>query len=193
MQIPFRIIAIASDEAGALALLELARSRPALPIAVMLRDPLHRPEHVARIASSIVRATLPDNVTLIANGCAPPGIGAVHWPSRMLGDGPPAASSGLVGFSTHSPHDVERAAELGARYVTFGPIFPTGSKPGHPGVGLETLATICRGTSLPVFALGGITAGRIGTVIDAGAFGIAAISLFAHSHIPDLGPLAALP
>lgn len=82
----------------------------------------------------------------------------------------------LVGVSAHSVEEVQRAGDEGADYVILGPIFETPSKRefGAP-LGLTVLAAACRHSSVPVFAIGGITRERIEVVRDAGAFGVAMI------------------
>ena len=84
----------------------------------------------------------------------------------------------VIGVSAHSLDDVRRAAEGGADFVVFGPIFPTSSKPGAPGVGIQRLAEVVRGTNLPVYALGGITPDHVSEVAATGAAGVAGISVF---------------
>jgi thiamine monophosphate synthase len=62
--------------------------------------------------------------------------------------------------------------------VVFGPIFPTASKPGHPGVGLEALEEVVSSVPIPVYALGGVTPERVPQIADTGAHGVAGISVF---------------
>ncbi len=89
---------------------------------------------------------------------------------RLLGPGR------LVGVSTHAPAEVEAAARAGADYVVFGPVFDTPSKRPHgPPQGLPALAAAARRASLPVLAIGGITAAEVGAVREAGAAGVAVI------------------
>ncbi|MDQ1290986.1 MAG: Thiamine-phosphate synthase [Nitrospirota bacterium] len=82
----------------------------------------------------------------------------------------------LIGVSTHSVEDVRQAGDEGADYVILGPIFETPSKRefGEP-LGLAVLADACRHSSVPVFAIGGITRERIESARDAGASGVAVI------------------
>ncbi|MEC4888941.1 MAG: thiamine phosphate synthase [Nitrospira sp.] len=82
----------------------------------------------------------------------------------------------LLGVSTHSIDEVRRANDDGADYVIVGPVFDTPSKRafGMP-LGLERLAEACGGSSIPVFAIGGITRERIADVRRAGAYGVAMI------------------
>lgn len=82
----------------------------------------------------------------------------------------------LVGVSAHSVAEAQQAGDDGADYVILGPIFETPSKRkfGDP-LGLAVLAAACRHSSVPVFAIGGITRERIQSTRDAGAFGVAMI------------------
>ena len=80
----------------------------------------------------------------------------------------------IIGVSAHSSADVIAAKSAGADYVMFGPIFETPGK-GDP-VGLEELERVCRlVVPFPVVAVGGLDASNEGSVIAAGAAGVAAI------------------
>jgi thiamine-phosphate pyrophosphorylase len=89
----------------------------------------------------------------------------------------------LVGTSCHSLDGAIRAAEEGADYLFFGPVFATPSKVefGAPQ-GLGKLAEVCRAVSIPVMAIGGITLENARACRDAGAAGIAAIRLFQQNR-----------
>ena len=90
---------------------------------------------------------------------------------RLLGGG------ALIGCSTHNARELKEAAEQGADFATFGPVYPTPSKAAYgPPVGVTALAEACRETIIPVFALGGVKKENAGEAIGAGAFGIALIS-----------------
>lgn len=82
----------------------------------------------------------------------------------------------MVGVSTHSLEQVVTAAAEGADYVTFGPVFETASKAvyGEPQ-GLEKLARAASSTTIPVFAVGGVTPENAGDCLRAGAHGVAVI------------------
>jgi thiamine-phosphate pyrophosphorylase len=117
------------------------------------------------------------------------GAAGVHLPS----DGIPTLEARkllppplLVVRSCHSAGEVRRAAEQGADAVVFGPVFATPSKApyGEPQ-GLEGLREACRGTSIAVIGLGGITRDNARDVMAAGASGIAAIRLFASMKNPS--------
>ncbi|MEQ1626271.1 MAG: thiamine phosphate synthase [Nitrospira sp.] len=82
----------------------------------------------------------------------------------------------LIGRSAHSVTEAQQAGDDGADYVILGPIFETPSKREFgDSLGLAVLADACRHSSVPVFAIGGITRERIESVRGAGAFGVAMI------------------
>jgi thiamine-phosphate pyrophosphorylase len=85
----------------------------------------------------------------------------------------------LIGVSCHSLEAARSAANGGADYLFYGPVFATPSKAafGAPQ-GLERLGEVCRAVSIPVFAIGGITLANASACLAAGASGIAAIRLF---------------
>ncbi|HEX5646293.1 MAG TPA: thiamine phosphate synthase [Nitrospira sp.] len=83
----------------------------------------------------------------------------------------------LIGLSTHNPDQVREADRLKPDYIGFGPIFKPGSKQDHdPVVGMQGLKEIRSLTSLPIFAIGGITVENARDVMQAGANGVAVIS-----------------
>jgi thiamine biosynthesis protein ThiS len=82
----------------------------------------------------------------------------------------------LIGRSIHSARDA--AKSTGASYLIAGHVFATGSKPDRKPLGLERLAEIVRESPAPVLAVGGITPGRISSVLAAGALGVAVMSPF---------------
>lgn len=87
------------------------------------------------------------------------------------------ASRFLIGVSTHSLREAKEAEKEGADFITLGPIFRTPSKLKYgPPLGVGTLRRISEEVRLPVFAIGGIKAGRIQKVKRAGAYGVAMIS-----------------
>ena len=90
-----------------------------------------------------------------------------------------------VGVSCHSVDDVLAAEAAGADYALLGPIFETESKLRYgPPLGLEVLERAARQASIPILALGGLTLGRIKPCLEAGAVGIAGISIFQQANSP---------
>ena len=63
-------------------------------------------------------------------------------------------------------------------------MFATGSKDDADSVSFATLQAICRAVSIPVIAIGGITAENAGTLRGSGICGVAVISaIYADSDI----------
>ncbi len=88
----------------------------------------------------------------------------------------------LIGASCHNLEEARRAEEGGADFVVFGPVYETpAKKPYGPPVGVEKLGEAVRAAKIPVLALGGIKLENAGACLQAGAAGLAAISLFQTS------------
>ena len=84
-----------------------------------------------------------------------------------------------VGVSCHNRAELVRAEQEGADYAVLGPVFPPLSKrTSEQAMGLRAFGELARTVSIPVIALGGITPAVILTCANAGAAGIAGISLF---------------
>jgi thiamine-phosphate pyrophosphorylase len=85
----------------------------------------------------------------------------------------------LIGASCHSLQEARVAAEDGADYIIFGPVFETPSKVrfGAP-LGIERLQEVCGELRVPVLAIGGVNMANAARCLHAGAAGIAAIRMF---------------
>ncbi len=82
----------------------------------------------------------------------------------------------LLGVSTHSLDAARQAAEDGADFVVFGPVFATPSKLAYgPPQGLPQLAAVVREVPIPVLGIGGITPANLLQVRQTGAHGVAMI------------------
>jgi thiamine-phosphate pyrophosphorylase len=90
-----------------------------------------------------------------------------------------------VGASVHSVAEAVAAAEAGADWIVFGPVYDTPSKRRYgPPQGLGLLAEVARAVRIPVVAIGGITPERVSAVRKAGAHGVAAISAILAAPSP---------
>ncbi len=114
----------------------------------------------------------------IAIACKADGV---HLPS-----GTPILDYAIPGFLTavscHTLEELTAAQQAHAHFAVYGPVFPPLSKSlSAPAIGLDNLRRACRSVAVPVLALGGITRENAASCVEAGAAGIAAITLF-QSH-----------
>ena len=85
----------------------------------------------------------------------------------------------LTGVSCHTIAELQEAQAAGASFTVYGPVFTPRSKSHYRSAGgIDGLREACAEVRLPVLALGGITEENISLCMDAGAAGIAAITLF---------------
>lgn len=83
----------------------------------------------------------------------------------------------LIGRSTHSPEQALAAVAEGADYIGFGPLFPTGTKPGRPSIGLQDIAAVQEKLGdFPMFCIGGINGTTLPSVLQAGARHVVIVS-----------------
>lgn len=108
------------------------------------------------------------------------GADGVHLASLSLPVGVARSACGanfLIGASTHSLTEAREAANAGADFVVFGPVFEKQGY-GQPQ-GLEKLKQIAAAMGeFPVIAIGGVTLGNAASCFAVGARGVAAIRLF---------------
>jgi thiamine-phosphate pyrophosphorylase len=84
----------------------------------------------------------------------------------------------MVGRSTHSPEQARAALDEGFDYIGFGPLFPTPTKLGRPGIGMENIPGVMAevGSRIPVFCIGGVKRSNLPVVLAAGARNVVIVS-----------------
>jgi thiamine-phosphate pyrophosphorylase len=90
----------------------------------------------------------------------------------------------LVGVSTHNVEQVRQAVLDGADYLGVGPVFPSKTKAFDELAGLEFVRQAAAETSLPWFALGGVTLDNLPQVLAAGARRVAVTSALCQADDP---------
>lgn len=122
----------------------------------------------------IVNTRLDVALALGAHGLHLPGSSASPQALRTIC--PPGF---LIGVSCHSVEDLKAAEREGADYAVLSPVFAPISKASDlPPLGLTGLREACNSVAVPIYALGGITDENSMSCIEAGAAGVAGISLF---------------
>jgi thiamine-phosphate pyrophosphorylase len=87
----------------------------------------------------------------------------------------------VIAVSCHTEGEVARAAQSGADFVVFGPVFEKRNASGEPR-GIDQLRSAGR-HQIPVLALGGVTKENAAICVAAGATGIAGIRLFQEGDL----------
>ena len=151
---------------------------------IQIREPETNSRQVVRmvrLAMTRGPAILVNDRTDIAIACGAAGVhlrsGSIT-PAEIRRIVPPRFT---ISVACHSEEDVRRAR--GADYVVLAPIFtPLSKPPGRNPLGLDALRQIAAGTSIPIIALGGITEANAMRCIEAGAAGVAGITLFRNAQ-----------
>ena len=161
---------------------------------VQLREKESSGEEILRIAGELHKLTRRYNVPLIINdyldvardiGAEGVHLGQHDTPvaeaRRALGD------RAIIGVSCYS--SIERGIEAhkeGVDYLAFGTPFFTPTKPDRRPTSFEILKEAKRViTKIPIFAIGGITAQNVASVLETGVDGIAVITGVFGSSDPE--------
>lgn len=152
---------------------------------IQLREKHLSPLDFFREAEAAAKVADNNRVTLIINDRVDIAMAIGAGGAHLGQDDMPVESArrlvradAVIGLSTHTQPQMERALRLPIDYVAFGPVFPTRTKQDHdPTVGLEQLRAVKDiAAELPLVAIGGITAANVLAVLDAGADSVAVIS-----------------
>lgn len=116
---------------------------------LQLRAKNHNPEHIENMGRQLVPLCRKCGCLFIVNDypeiALSIGADGVHLGQD---DGNLASARALlgkdavIGRSTHSPEQALDACGEQADYIGFGPLFPTGTKPGRQAIGLEDIASV---------------------------------------------------
>ena len=90
----------------------------------------------------------------------------------------PLASDFWVAASCHDARELAQARAIGADFAVLSPVRETPSHAGVSLLGWSGFGALASGAGLPIYALGGITPDDLGTVREAGGFGVAGIGAF---------------
>ncbi len=147
---------------------------------VSLREKDLPPDEQILLARSLLSIARAKDAKLMLHGEASlardAGADGVHLSS---GSDPRAAralvgAGKILGVSIHTVTEAEAINPECVDYALAGPAFETASKPGYgPEIGRIGFREIAHASRVPVLAIGGINAARLGELIAAGAAGVA--------------------
>jgi thiamine-phosphate pyrophosphorylase len=167
---------------------------------VSVREKDLPPDEQILLARSLLPIVHAKGAKLMLHGAAllakDAGVDGVHLPS---GSDRAAARAligrdRLLGVSIHTVIEAEGIDPVQVDYVLAGPAFETASKPGYgPEIGRKGLADITRAARVPVLAIGGVNAARLGELIATGAAGAAVMGGVMRANDPgrEVGALIA--
>jgi thiamine-phosphate pyrophosphorylase len=156
---------------------------------IQLREKDLSARHLEELASKIqkLRTNFPGTQLLVnarTDIAKAAGLEGVHLPATEISPGEVRRiwRKAVIGVSCHSKDEVKRAADEGADFAVFGPVFEKGTATPR---GLDRLSEACL-NPIPVLALGGITLANAKSCVGAGAAGIAAIRLFQENNVAEV-------
>lgn len=137
------------------------------------------------LARALVPACRARGLRLLVAGdpamAAASGADGVHlpeWMTRARGAGGfrlHRRPGWIVTAACHSEAALIRARRVGADAAVLAPVFATRSHPDTPALGAVRFAALAHGSSLPVYALGGITGAGVRRLRGSAAAGVAGI------------------
>lgn len=140
----------------------LSRLLSGRPDALLIREKDLSPKELIRFAAPLVPIAERCGVPLILRGTPALaqrlGIRNLQLSYAEALAAPLPQDFDSVGVSVHSPEEALEAQRRGATTVTYGHIFTSPCKPGLPPRGTAALDEIVRACTIPVYAIGGITA-----------------------------------
>lgn len=141
-----------------------------------------REKHLARdelkeLAQRVVSMSHACGAKVLLNGdvalAREVGADGVQLTSSQLAELSERPDVGWCGASCHNAEELLRAEALGCEFALLSPVLPTKSHPDAPHLGWESFAVMTAGSSIPVYALGGLTESDMAVAWQHGAHGIA--------------------
>lgn len=144
---------------------------------VRIREPDLSDRQLERAVRTL-REVLPDDGVVVVDGpperAAALGCGT-HVPARSIATWRATSMRPRpFGTSAHDAREVAVALRAAPDYVLLGTAFPTGSKPGHTGLGVRGIGELGDACGAnPSYAIGGVTLDRASALLEGGkVFGV---------------------
>lgn len=144
---------------------------------VQLREKDISPAALRELAQRVVTLAHARGAKVLINGDAAlareVGADGVHLSAIQLAGLTERPITGWCAASCHNTAELRRAEALGCDFAVLSPVLPTRSHPGALHLGWEGFADIAAGSTIPVYALGGLRREDMRTAWQHGAHGIA--------------------
>jgi 8-oxo-dGTP diphosphatase len=141
---------------------------------VQLREPGLRPEERRRFyEAAIAKAKRYGCKVMVKEPTA--GADGMHVTARELMSLKERPQAGLAAASCHTRAELERAMQLELDFAVVGPVKETPTHPQAAGMGWQGFGELVRGTTIPVYAIGGLMRRDLEPAWRAGAHGVAMI------------------
>ena len=144
---------------------------------IQLREKDWPRERIERLAGQILSIARPVRACVLLNGDAALaralGCDGVHWPAATLLGARARVDGMLCAASCHDRAELEHAMALGLDFAVLGPVASTPTHPWSEPLGWARVEALLHDISIPVYALGGLSAADLETAIDCGAHGVA--------------------
>lgn len=119
----------------------------------------------------------------VAVGAAGTHLGADDLPIRAARR--VAGAGHLLGGTARNPQQAAELVAAGADYLGVGPVYRSTTKAGLPDpMGTAGIAAVAEAVEVPVIAISGVTADRVGELLAAGAWGVAVVGAISGAADP---------
>lgn len=144
---------------------------------VQLREKDMSREALRELAQRVIAMAHEQGAKVLLNGdvalAQQLGADGVQLTSRQLAELTERPSLDWCAASCHSAEELRRAQALGCDFALLSPVLPTQSHPGAAHLGWQNFAAIAADSSIPVYALGGLSHEDMTSAWQHGAHGIA--------------------
>ena len=144
---------------------------------LQLREKHLSADGLQRLAEKVLSMVQPYQARVLLNGdvdtASALGFAGVHFSAASLMALSERPQQMLCAASCHDARELAHAQSLSLDFVVLSPVLPTLSHPDAPVLGWDGFAGLAHGSSLPVYALGGMQPEYLEQAWQQGAHGIA--------------------
>ncbi|PKM34125.1 MAG: DNA mismatch repair protein MutT [Gammaproteobacteria bacterium HGW-Gammaproteobacteria-10] len=106
-------------------------------------------------------------------------VDGLHLTGRdLMAFGERPDCQGWLAASCHNEAELRHAESIGVDFAVLAPVLPTATHPGADILGWQGFKKLAETANIPVFGLGGLSAGDLARVREAGGQGVAGIRAF---------------